>query len=123
MFSLSAAVKLTGLFLLSTDIAVGAPYDDSGAGKVYIYHGSAQGIKTSPAQVGSCGASFEVAIINIFILAMDHMTAYMLNFNELTERIITPLYSECLLVFRPTARLLWFGHSAGNMIPGCGSML
>uniref|UniRef100_A0A8C9ZBP1 Integrin subunit alpha 6 n=1 Tax=Sander lucioperca TaxID=283035 RepID=A0A8C9ZBP1_SANLU len=34
------------------DIAIGAPYDDGGAGKVYIYHGSAQGIKTSPAQVG-----------------------------------------------------------------------
>ncbi|XP_049905108.1 integrin alpha-6 isoform X1 [Epinephelus moara] len=33
------------------DIAVGAPYDDGGAGKVYIYHGSARGIKTSPAQV------------------------------------------------------------------------
>uniref|UniRef100_A0A8D3DP98 Integrin subunit alpha 6 n=1 Tax=Scophthalmus maximus TaxID=52904 RepID=A0A8D3DP98_SCOMX len=33
------------------DIAVGAPYDDGGAGKVYIYHGSAQGINTSPAQV------------------------------------------------------------------------
>ncbi|XP_037645331.1 integrin alpha-6 isoform X1 [Sebastes umbrosus] len=33
------------------DIAVGAPHDDGGAGKVYIYHGSAQGIKTSPAQV------------------------------------------------------------------------
>ncbi|XP_036964800.1 integrin alpha-6 isoform X2 [Acanthopagrus latus] len=33
------------------DIAVGAPYDDSGAGKVYIYHGSAEGIKTSPAQI------------------------------------------------------------------------
>lgn len=73
MFSLSAAVKLTGLFLLSTDIAVGAPYDDSGAGKVYIYHGSAQGIKTIPAQVGPRGASFEAAIINIFVLAMDHI--------------------------------------------------
>uniref|UniRef100_A0AAQ5ZCT6 Integrin alpha-2 domain-containing protein n=1 Tax=Amphiprion ocellaris TaxID=80972 RepID=A0AAQ5ZCT6_AMPOC len=33
------------------DIAVGAPHDDAGTGKVYIYHGSAQGIKTSPAQV------------------------------------------------------------------------
>lgn len=33
------------------DIAVGAPNDDGGAGKVYIYHGSAQGIKTSPAQI------------------------------------------------------------------------
>ncbi|TNN58983.1 Integrin alpha-6 [Liparis tanakae] len=28
-----------------------APYDDGGAGKVYIYHGSAEGIKTSPAQI------------------------------------------------------------------------
>ncbi|KAM4560818.1 integrin alpha-6 [Fundulus diaphanus] len=33
------------------DIAVGAPQDDEGAGKVYIYHGSAEGIKTSPAQI------------------------------------------------------------------------
>nr|XP_019945545.1 PREDICTED: integrin alpha-6 isoform X1 [Paralichthys olivaceus] len=33
------------------DIAVGAPYDDGGAGKVYIYHGSAKGINTSPAQI------------------------------------------------------------------------
>ncbi|XP_072300550.1 integrin alpha-6 isoform X2 [Eucyclogobius newberryi] len=33
------------------DIAVGAPFDDNGAGKVYIYHGSAQGINTTPAQV------------------------------------------------------------------------
>ncbi|XP_047226554.1 integrin alpha-6 isoform X3 [Girardinichthys multiradiatus] len=33
------------------DIAVGAPQDDEGAGKVYIYHGSAQGIKTNPAQI------------------------------------------------------------------------
>lgn len=38
--------------LSHTDIAVGAPHDDGGAGKVYIYHGSAQGIVTSPAQVG-----------------------------------------------------------------------
>uniref|UniRef100_A0A3B5MPC8 Integrin, alpha 6a n=1 Tax=Xiphophorus couchianus TaxID=32473 RepID=A0A3B5MPC8_9TELE len=30
------------------DIAVGAPQDDEGAGRVYIYHGSAQGIKTTP---------------------------------------------------------------------------
>nr|XP_020452044.1 integrin alpha-6 isoform X2 [Monopterus albus] len=36
---------------LYEDIAVGAPYDDSGVGKVYIYHGSSQGINTSPAQV------------------------------------------------------------------------
>ncbi|KAF7661523.1 hypothetical protein LDENG_00258880 [Lucifuga dentata] len=27
------------------DFAVGAPYDDDGAGKVYIYHGSAEGLK------------------------------------------------------------------------------
>ncbi|XP_045550270.1 integrin alpha-6 [Salmo salar] len=33
------------------DIAVGAPYDDSGSGKVFIYHGSAQGINIKPAQV------------------------------------------------------------------------
>uniref|UniRef100_A0AAQ4PJK0 Integrin subunit alpha 6 n=1 Tax=Gasterosteus aculeatus aculeatus TaxID=481459 RepID=A0AAQ4PJK0_GASAC len=33
------------------DIAIGAPYDDGGAGKVFIYHGSAQGITTGPAQI------------------------------------------------------------------------
>ncbi|XP_062313832.1 integrin alpha-6 isoform X1 [Osmerus eperlanus] len=33
------------------DIAVGAPYDDAGAGKVYIYHGSAIGIHTKPSQI------------------------------------------------------------------------
>ncbi|KAL6100817.1 itga6 [Pungitius sinensis] len=33
------------------DIAIGAPYADGGAGKVFIYHGSAQGIQTSPAQI------------------------------------------------------------------------
>ncbi|XP_068602548.1 integrin alpha-6 [Brachionichthys hirsutus] len=33
------------------DIAVGAPYDDGGAGNVYIYHGSARGIKPTPAQI------------------------------------------------------------------------
>ncbi|KAM9850652.1 integrin alpha-6 [Aulostomus maculatus] len=33
------------------DVAIGAPSDDGGAGKVYIYHGSAQGINRSPAQV------------------------------------------------------------------------
>lgn len=35
--------------LFPTDIAVGAPYD--GFGKVYIYHGSTNGINTKPAQV------------------------------------------------------------------------
>ncbi|KAK2839791.1 hypothetical protein Q5P01_013531 [Channa striata] len=33
------------------DIAIGAPYDDSGAGRVYIYHGSSQGIDSRPAQI------------------------------------------------------------------------
>ncbi|XP_063067877.1 integrin alpha-6-like isoform X2 [Engraulis encrasicolus] len=33
------------------DVAVGAPYDDGGAGKVFIYHGSAEGIQEKPAQV------------------------------------------------------------------------
>ncbi|KAM4605583.1 integrin alpha-6-like [Polymixia lowei] len=31
------------------DVAVGAPYDDQGAGKVYIYHGSAEGIVSKKA--------------------------------------------------------------------------
>lgn len=33
------------------DIAVGAPFADSGLGSVYIYHGSADGINTTPAQI------------------------------------------------------------------------
>ncbi|XP_056144982.1 integrin alpha-6 isoform X2 [Lampris incognitus] len=33
------------------DIAVGAPYEDVGAGRVYIYHGSAKGINAKPAQI------------------------------------------------------------------------
>ncbi|MCI4393824.1 hypothetical protein PGIGA_G00161930 [Pangasianodon gigas] len=33
------------------DVAVGAPYDDEGAGSVYIYHGSSDGLKKEPAQV------------------------------------------------------------------------
>ncbi len=53
-------------FLSRTDIAVGAPYDDGGTGKVYIYHGSAQGIKTSPAQVGFCEVHIKAALIHIF---------------------------------------------------------
>ncbi|XP_061579506.1 integrin alpha-6 isoform X2 [Cololabis saira] len=50
MFGL--AVENTGDINLDSyrDIAVGAPHDDDGSGMVYIYHGSAQGIKTDPAQ-------------------------------------------------------------------------
>ncbi|XP_017312927.1 integrin alpha-6b isoform X1 [Ictalurus punctatus] len=33
------------------DVAVGAPYDDEGAGSVYIYHGSSSGLNKEPAQV------------------------------------------------------------------------
>lgn len=43
--------ELLGLLCSCTDLAVGAPQDDDGAGRVYIYHGSAQGLTTSPAQV------------------------------------------------------------------------
>lgn len=38
---------------VSADFAVGAPYEMNGAGRVYIYHGSAIGINTRPAQVGA----------------------------------------------------------------------
>lgn len=33
------------------DVAVGAPYDEEGAGCVYIYEGSSNGLKKEPAQV------------------------------------------------------------------------
>eukprot|EP00066_Takifugu_rubripes_P018741 XP_011608007.1 PREDICTED: integrin alpha-6 isoform X1 [Takifugu rubripes] len=33
------------------DIAVGAPNEEGGAGRVFIYHGSKQGVKTRPAQI------------------------------------------------------------------------
>uniref|UniRef100_A0A4W4EHF5 Integrin alpha-2 domain-containing protein n=1 Tax=Electrophorus electricus TaxID=8005 RepID=A0A4W4EHF5_ELEEL len=33
------------------DVAVGAPYDDGGEGSVYVYHGSATGLKLDPTQV------------------------------------------------------------------------
>ncbi|XP_031414622.1 integrin alpha-6-like isoform X2 [Clupea harengus] len=51
MFGLS--VENIGDVNLDTyeDVAVGAPYDDDGAGKVFIYHGAAEGIKVKPAQV------------------------------------------------------------------------
>ena len=37
------------IVLLRTDIAVGAPFADSGI--VYIYHGRRRGIRQAPAQV------------------------------------------------------------------------
>lgn len=37
--------------LCCVDVAVGAPYDDEGAGSVYIYHGSSNGLKKEPVQV------------------------------------------------------------------------
>lgn len=51
MFFFSLSRFKVNLSLSRVDIAVGAPYDDNGAGRVYIYHGSAQGIKNMPAQV------------------------------------------------------------------------
>lgn len=38
-------------YLCCVDVAVGAPYDDEGAGSVYIYHGSSSGLNKEPAQV------------------------------------------------------------------------
>jgi len=37
---------------MCTDLVVGSPYDGpSGRGAVYIYHGSPEGIRTTPSQV------------------------------------------------------------------------
>ena len=33
------------------DLAVSAPYEDQGAGCVYIYHGTAEGVRRAPAQI------------------------------------------------------------------------
>lgn len=37
---------------------MGAPYEDGGAGRVFIYHGSKQGVKAHPAQVSSCTSGY-----------------------------------------------------------------
>lgn len=47
-------------------MAVGAPYDEGGAGRVFIFHGSKQGVKTSPAQVESSSKGY----FNCFILEL-----------------------------------------------------
>ncbi|XP_042353466.1 integrin alpha-6-like [Plectropomus leopardus] len=47
------------LFLLS-DFAVGAPYDDNNAGKVYIYHGAVTGLSSETAAQVLSGKSFGV---------------------------------------------------------------
>ncbi|KAG7282248.1 hypothetical protein CRUP_038416 [Coryphaenoides rupestris] len=44
-------VRLNGTKDSMFDIAVGAPYEDTGVGKVFIFHGSAQGVTTKPAQI------------------------------------------------------------------------
>lgn len=56
------------MFFPHTDIAIGAPQEDSGTGKVYIYHGSAQGIKTTPAQVDIC---LENYITSVFCYSLN----------------------------------------------------
>uniref|UniRef100_A0A8C9T6D5 Integrin subunit alpha 6 n=1 Tax=Scleropages formosus TaxID=113540 RepID=A0A8C9T6D5_SCLFO len=45
-----------------SDIAVGAPYDEGGAGRVYIYHGSVSGILTKPAQVILKGVDLNIKL-------------------------------------------------------------
>uniref|UniRef100_A0A8C5C4Y8 Integrin subunit alpha 6 n=1 Tax=Gadus morhua TaxID=8049 RepID=A0A8C5C4Y8_GADMO len=43
------------------DIAVGAPHDDAGVGKVYIFHGAAHGVNTKAAQVGGALFGYSLA--------------------------------------------------------------
>lgn len=53
MFCLISCTSINFFFWFCscTDLAVGAPQEDDGAGKVFIYQGSAQGVQTIPAQV------------------------------------------------------------------------
>ncbi|KAM3865973.1 integrin alpha-6-like [Diretmus argenteus] len=44
------------------DFAVGAPYDDDGTGNVYIYHGSAEGMKSKKAAQVLSGKSFGIRL-------------------------------------------------------------
>lgn len=39
------------VYLCCVDVAIGAPYDDEGAGSVYIHQGSRNGLVKEPAQV------------------------------------------------------------------------
>lgn len=43
------------------DLAIGAPYENSGSGSVYLYHGSEMGLRTRPSQVIS-GKQFSPAL-------------------------------------------------------------
>lgn len=45
------------------DVAIGAPYDNDGAGAVYIFHGSKKGLRVQPGQVIS-GNSFNPPILS-----------------------------------------------------------
>lgn len=80
------------------DIAVGAPYDEGGTGRVFIYHGSKQGIKPKPAQVQSSSNG------HCYCFDVELLTSY-LNFY---------LSSQILSGKRHSVEM--FGYSlAGNM--------
>ena len=52
MIILMIIVLTTMYCFLLQDVAIGAPFEDNDSGAVYIYHGSASGVKAQYAQVG-----------------------------------------------------------------------
>uniref|UniRef100_A0A4W5PYK0 Integrin, alpha 6b n=1 Tax=Hucho hucho TaxID=62062 RepID=A0A4W5PYK0_9TELE len=77
------------------DIAVGAPYYDSGSGKVFIYHGSAQGINIKPAQVLS-GVSSETKLFGYSLagnMDLDRNSYPDLAVGSLSDSVTRPVIS------------------------------
>lgn len=45
-----------------SDVAVGAPLEDGHRGALYLYHGTQNGIRPHPTQVGSAGVKHSVVV-------------------------------------------------------------
>ncbi len=67
-----------------SDIAVGAPFADSGLGSVYIYHGSADGINTTPAQVRHYPLSVSLFAL-LSAALMEHICETLLKSNIINQ--------------------------------------